>query len=87
MKAFLETLNEGVKHFQEHLDDAVKYISTNLDYSEEDAREWLKTVKFAPDVKKVRPEVVEKTVQILKKAGVVKEESKVGFEDMVVKMD
>lgn len=51
----------------------MKYISTELDYSEEDAREWLKTVKFANGVKGVDVGVVEKTVGILKKAGVLNE--------------
>jgi pimeloyl-CoA synthetase len=49
----------------------VQYISTKLDYSEEDAREWLKTVRFAKDVKGVDKEVVNKTVGILQKAGVL----------------
>jgi hypothetical protein len=49
----------------------VKYIGTSLDYSEEDAREWLKTVKFPKGTKGVDIAVVEKTVTILKKAGVV----------------
>ena len=47
------------------------YISTKLDYSEEDAREWLKTVEFAKDVRGVDKVVVDKTVGILQKAGVL----------------
>jgi hypothetical protein len=69
----LEKLNKGVKHFEENQEEAVTYISTNLDYSEEDAREWLKTVRFAHDVRGVDKSVVNKTVQILKKAGVLGE--------------
>jgi hypothetical protein len=42
-----------------------------LDYSEEDAREWLKTVRFAKDVRGVDPEVISKTVGTLQKAGVL----------------
>lgn len=85
MKGFLEGLNKGVKYFLEHQDEAVKWIYGNLDYSEEDAREWLKTVKFSQDVSKVRGEVVEKCVGILKKAGVVKSEE-VDAEGMVEKL-
>lgn len=70
--AFAEAVNEGVKYFNEHLDEAVKWIAGNLDYSEEDGREWLKTVKFSEDCGVVETEVVEKTLGILKKAGVVK---------------
>ncbi|KAH7353123.1 ABC-type nitrate/sulfonate/bicarbonate transport systems periplasmic components-like protein-like protein [Pyrenochaeta sp. MPI-SDFR-AT-0127] len=67
----LQKINKGVKHFEENQDEAVQYISTKLDYSEEDAREWLKTVRFAHDVRGVDREVVHKTVGILQKAGVL----------------
>jgi ABC-type nitrate/sulfonate/bicarbonate transport system substrate-binding protein len=67
----LQKINKGVKHFEENQEEAVQYISTKLDYSEEDAREWLKTVQFAKDVRGVDPAVVEKTVGILQKAGVL----------------
>ncbi|XP_014559747.1 hypothetical protein COCVIDRAFT_90931 [Bipolaris victoriae FI3] len=67
----LEKLNKGVKHFEENTEEAVKFIITKLDYSEEDAREWLKTVKFSQQVKGVDKGVVEKTVGILQKAGVL----------------
>ena len=49
----------------------MKYISTELDYPEEDAREWLKTVRFAQDVRGVDKGVIEKTVEVLSKAGVL----------------
>ena len=58
-------------YFNDHQDEAVKYISTELDYSEEDAREWLKTVKFAKETKGVDVSVIEKTMEILRKAGVL----------------
>ena len=67
----MDKINKGVKHFEENQEEAVQYISTKLDYSEEDAREWLKTVRFAKDVKGVDKEVVDKTVGILQKAGVL----------------
>lgn len=81
--AFAEAVNEGVKYFNEHLAEAVKWIAGNLDYSEEDAREWLKTVKFSKDCGVVEKEVVEKTLGILKKAGVVKGDQ-VQVADMVL---
>ena len=71
----LEKINKGVKHFEDNLEEAVQYISTKLDYSEEDAREWLKTVKFARDVRGVDQKVVNKTVNILQKAGVLDEKA------------
>lgn len=67
----LQKINKGVKHFEEHPEEAIEYISTKLDYSEEDAREWLKTVRFAHDVRGVDREVVNKTIGILQKAGVL----------------
>lgn len=66
-------LDLGVKHFNENQEEAVQYISTNLDYSEADAREWLETVKFPARTEGVKPEVVEECVSILRKAGVLKE--------------
>ncbi|KAH8731722.1 hypothetical protein GQ44DRAFT_697942 [Phaeosphaeriaceae sp. PMI808] len=70
----LMKINKGVKHFEENTEEAVQYISTHLDYSEQDAREWLKTVRFAHDVRGVDVEVVDKTVGILQKAGVLGKE-------------
>jgi ABC-type nitrate/sulfonate/bicarbonate transport system substrate-binding protein len=70
----LQKINKGVKHFEENQEEAVQYISTKLDYSEEDAREWLKTVRFAKDVRGVERKVVDKTVGILQKAGVLSSE-------------
>ncbi|KAF2192071.1 hypothetical protein K469DRAFT_655293 [Zopfia rhizophila CBS 207.26] len=69
----LRKVNKGVKHFEENQEEAVQYISTKLDYSEEDAREWLKTVRFAHDVRGVDRGIVEKTVEVLRKAGVLGE--------------
>ncbi|KAL2059351.1 hypothetical protein ABVK25_000643 [Lepraria finkii] len=73
LEVMIEKLNLGIKYFEEHHDEAVQYISTELDYSAEDAREWLKTVNFAEDGRGVRGSVVEKTLEVLKKAGVLGE--------------
>jgi hypothetical protein len=64
-------INKGVKWFEEHPEESVEYISTHLDYSEEDARAWLETVRFAQDVRGVDRAVVGKTVGILRTAGVL----------------
>lgn len=68
-----EKLNHGISYFNEHRDEAVDYISTELDYSKEDADEWIKTVKFADDVRGVDPGVVKDTVDTLGKARVLDE--------------
>ncbi|KAL8757503.1 MAG: hypothetical protein Q9184_004183 [Pyrenodesmia sp. 2 TL-2023] len=73
----LEKLNEGIKWFREHEEEAVEYISQELDYEEEDAREWIKGVRFADDVRAVRRSMLEKTVDTLRVAGVIGEGSKV----------
>ena len=55
----------------------MEYISTELDYSAEDAREWLATVRFAGDVRGVKGSVVRETVGVLQKAGVLGQEVEV----------
>ncbi|KAG4432786.1 hypothetical protein IFR05_011722 [Cadophora sp. M221] len=74
LEDLFEKLDQGVKYFERHQDESVEYISTALDYSEEDAREWLKTVEFTKGTKGVDLGVIRKTVEILKKAGVLSEE-------------
>ncbi|KAI3396981.1 hypothetical protein diail_11381 [Diaporthe ilicicola] len=66
-----DKLDKGIQHFNENKEEAVRYISTELDYSEEDAREWLKTVRFPTHTQGVDLDVVEKTVATLRKAGVL----------------
>jgi ABC-type nitrate/sulfonate/bicarbonate transport system substrate-binding protein len=73
VKDLFGKLDKGIAHFNENQEEAVKYISTNLDYTEPDARDWLKTVKFPAKTQGVKPEVVENCVSILRKAGVLVE--------------
>lgn len=73
VKDLFEKLDQGVKHFYENQEEAVKYISTELGYTEPDAREWLKTVKFPEKTKGVKSETVNNCVSILRKAGVLRE--------------
>lgn len=78
-------LDRGVRHFNEHKEEAVQYISSRLGYAEPDAREWLKTVEFPSRTEGVKPEVVSKCVAILRKAGVLVEGRGMEPEAMVVK--
>lgn len=71
LAGMFEKIDQGIKYYEENKEEAVTYISTALDYSEEDARDWLRTVEFAHGVKGVKTEVIEKTVGVLKKAGVL----------------
>ncbi|EGS18443.1 uncharacterized protein CTHT_0050400 [Thermochaetoides thermophila DSM 1495] len=81
----LEKLNLGIKHFNENQEEAVEYISTHLDYTAEDAREWLKTVKFPKWTQGVDPKVIASTVEILCKAGVLSASKGVDSNAMITK--
>lgn len=76
-------LDKGIVHFNENQEEAVAYISSNLGYTEPDAREWLKTVKFPSKTEGVPSGVVENCVSILRKAGVLVEGKGMGAQDMV----
>lgn len=82
LQTMSDAINKGIQHYKENQEEAITYISTELDYSAEDAKEWTKTVKFAKGVEGVDPRVVEKTVDILSKAGVL-DAGKCGVEEMV----
>lgn len=70
--SFLKAVDEGIAYFNEHPDEAVEHITAHLDYSADDAREWLKTVKFiSPKTRGVDPKVIDNTVGILKAANVL----------------
>ncbi|KAK3640472.1 hypothetical protein LTR56_011810 [Elasticomyces elasticus] len=75
-------LNAGVKHYQENSGEAVEHITSTMKYSKEDAEAWMKTVTFSDDVKGVDGKVVDDTVSVLQKAGVLKAEAG-GSEEMI----
>lgn len=77
-----EKLNDGILYLKENQEEAIKYIYTNLDYSEADAREWMKTVTFPDNVRGVSPGEIQKTIDILGKAGVL-DPQKLTVEDVV----
>jgi uncharacterized protein len=83
LRNLFESINKGIKHFRENQNEAVEYISSNLDYSENDAREWLETVEFVDDTSEVGVDDIKQTIDILGKAGVVDASSQAA-EDMVV---
>ncbi|KAF2455556.1 hypothetical protein BDY21DRAFT_289406 [Lineolata rhizophorae] len=62
--------------------EVVKFIAGEMDYSEEDAREWYKGVRFADKVEGVDEGVIGRTIEILRKAGVVRAE-KFGPDDVI----
>lgn len=74
---FLNGITNGIEYFYSHIDEGIEYIASNLGYTEQDARDWFKTVEYVKDTSKVDCTVIEKTVKILQKAGVVKGEAPV----------
>ncbi|GMM35315.1 hypothetical protein DASC09_026400 [Saccharomycopsis crataegensis] len=75
---FMNAVNEGVEYFNQHPQEAIKWIYTNLDYSEEDASEWIKTVSFSKDVTVIDwDKVVVNTKKVLQTAEVLKDDDEV----------
>jgi ABC-type nitrate/sulfonate/bicarbonate transport system substrate-binding protein len=83
LAAFLAGVTRGIEYFQAHVEEGIDYIAANLGYTADDARAWLKTVKYVKDASKVDRSVIEETVDVLQKAGVVKGTAPV--ESLVVK--
>lgn len=79
LEDLFKKLDQGIEYFEQHQEEAAQYISTELDYEEDDAREWLGTVKFAHGVQGVKMETVEKTVELLRKAGVLEGDVDLGL--------
>ncbi|KAF2153481.1 periplasmic binding protein-like II [Myriangium duriaei CBS 260.36] len=76
LEILAEKLNKGVAYFLEHRKESIDHITSTMEYSPADAEAWLKTVEFAKNVRGVDLKVVESTVSILQKAGVLPEETK-----------
>jgi len=73
-----ELLDEGIREFERDSEQVVRLLGTGelgCKYEEEDAREWLKDVKFVKgSTRGVDRKVVEGVVDVLKGAGVVAED-------------
>ncbi|CCH44475.1 hypothetical protein BN7_4039 [Wickerhamomyces ciferrii] len=72
---FIQAIEQGIEYFQSNQRESIEYIFNNLDYSEEDAKEWIKTVEFNKG--KVGSVdwtlVVENTSKVLIEAGVLED--------------
>ncbi|KAI4745813.1 hypothetical protein E4T50_03789 [Aureobasidium sp. EXF-12298] len=82
LEVMAEKLNQGVQYFREHQEESVEHITGTMEYSQEDANAWLKTVKFADNVRGVDSGVVEHTISILQKGGVL-DDNNGGVDGMV----
>ncbi|KAL2863336.1 uncharacterized protein BJX67DRAFT_263500 [Aspergillus lucknowensis] len=76
LSALFEFLDQGINVFQHDLGDVVRRLGTGelgCTYGEEDAREWIKDVKFTAGTRGVYEGVVLGVVDVLKVAGVIDE--------------
>lgn len=71
LENFFKAVNDGVQYFNNNNNEAVENIAEHLDYTADDAREWLKTVEFVKDVSKVDDNMINKTIDILQSAEVL----------------
>ena len=83
LDGFLNGITNGIEYFYSHLDEGIEYIASNLGYTVQDARNWFKTVEYVKEASKVDHTVIEKTVKILQKAGVV--EGEIPIQSIVAK--
>lgn len=80
----LSAINKGVEHYRANFDESMEVIYTTLDYSQADAEEWSKTVRFADDVKGVDEGMVQGTIDTLRKAGLMTENESIVAKDMIL---
>lgn len=74
LHSLFQLFDRGIQEFEADSVQVVNLLGTGelgCRYSEDDAMEWLKDVKFADATKGVDPKVVEGVVSILKVAGVI----------------
>ena len=71
LEVLAQKLDQGVQWYLENSEEAVEHITSTMEYSAQDARDWMQTVKFAKNVRGVDLHVIENTVSILQKAGVL----------------
>lgn len=74
LQKFLQGVNKGIVTFKTEPEEAVKFITETMHYSEADAREWMAGVRFSQDVSLLDMGMVDRTVGVLSKAGVLKGE-------------
>ncbi|QIX02020.1 hypothetical protein AMS68_007537 [Peltaster fructicola] len=75
IKDMTDRINQGMKHYADNTEEAVQYITSAMHYSVEDAKEWMKTVSFPGNVHGVKAEVIDDTIRVLRKAGVLDEQA------------
>ncbi|PPJ53793.1 hypothetical protein CBER1_04535 [Cercospora berteroae] len=79
----MQRINDGIQYYRENKEEAVHHITTTMEYSREDAQEWMKTARFPEDVRGVSASTVDQTADILRKAGVLTDAAG-GSEHMII---
>ncbi|OWB56801.1 transporter activity protein [[Candida] boidinii] len=88
IKNFLKSVQEGINYFNENKNESIEFIYNNLDYSKEDAINWLKTVKFSDNVSKIEfNKNILNTINILKTANVINNDNAVDNLKRSVRME
>lgn len=72
LEDLMDKINRGIGHFKQHPEEAVDYITSNMHYSKADAEQWMERVRFPDDVRGVARPVIQDTIDILQKAGLLK---------------
>lgn len=79
----LRAINEGIKYFWDNHDESMQLIHQELGYSLVDAEAWSKTVEYPSNVVGVDVKMVDETIRVLRKAGLMKEAPKLQGPDIV----
>ncbi|SCU85613.1 LADA_0D08570g1_1 [Lachancea dasiensis] len=82
-QGFIAGLNAGIDHFNQHKDEAIDVIVDHFGYSQEDAANWYKTVKYHTDCSDINDlhGVITGTLHILTTANVLKNKDEKVIED------
>ncbi|RAH73746.1 uncharacterized protein BO66DRAFT_408659 [Aspergillus aculeatinus CBS 121060] len=88
LERLFEVLDRGIEEFEAERERVVALLGTGelgCTYGEEDAREWMKDVRFSRGTRGVQREVVDGVVDVLKVAGVIdgEVENEAAFERVV----
>lgn len=84
LEELFSTLDAAISYFWSHQKETMDYLTMELDYDANDAREWWREVTFAcPSVKGVDTAVVEQTMEVLRRVGVVGGEDGMAAAEMV----
>lgn len=82
-----EAFDKGVKQFNDDPEIAVRMLGTgelNCHYSEEDAREWLKSVEFSKTTRGVDEGVMTNVLKVLQTAQVIEPSTQITSGDGVI---